>query len=222
MSSPLGTLANLAETVVIKDGNVFMVTLRDGRLPADVDHPLGLWFRDCRFLSAHELRLGGQLPRLLTVTDASGTAAVHELTNPDIELESGELLPAESLRIRIERRADGAGALRQTISVRSYHRRPLRLPLEVSLSADFLPMLELRGLVRRRERELSSAGLQGFSIVGRDGLRRTTAVRASPAPRTVGDGTFVFDLDLAPRGGADLRLDFEVSEHLDGEPAPSI
>ena len=41
MSSPLGAIANLAETIVIKDGNVFMVTLRDGRLPAGVEHPLG-------------------------------------------------------------------------------------------------------------------------------------------------------------------------------------
>lgn len=49
MSSPLGALDNLAETIVIKDGNVFMVTLRDGRLPADVEHPLGLWFRDSAF-----------------------------------------------------------------------------------------------------------------------------------------------------------------------------
>ena len=45
MSSPLGALANLAETIVIKNGNVFMVTLRDGRLPAEIEHPLGLWFR---------------------------------------------------------------------------------------------------------------------------------------------------------------------------------
>lgn len=58
MSSPLGALDNLAETIVIKDGNVFMVTLRDGRLPADVEHPLGLLLRDCRFLCAHEWGLG--------------------------------------------------------------------------------------------------------------------------------------------------------------------
>ena len=98
MSSPLGAIPNLAETIVIKDGNVFMVTLRDGRLPAGVEHPLGLWFRDCRFLSTLEVRICGELPRLLTATDAEGTLAVHELTNPDLELEGGERLPAESLR----------------------------------------------------------------------------------------------------------------------------
>ena len=227
MSSPLGALANLAETIVIKNGNVFMVTLRDGRLPAEVEHPLGLWFRDCRFLSALELTVCGQLPRLLTATDAAGTGAVHELTNPDLDLESGERLPAERLRIRIERRAESEGALRQTISVQSYHRGPVRLPLELRVGADFLPMLELRGLVPRHERELSSAGLRGFSTVGRDGVRRTTALRAVPEPREDGDGTLVFDLDLPARGGADVTLDFEVSEQGDGElaarlPGPSF
>jgi glycogen debranching enzyme len=223
MSSPLGSIANLAETIVIKDGNVFMVTLRDGRLPVGVPHPLGLWFRDCRFLSAHELRICGELPRLLTATDAAGTEAVHELTNPDLDLASGERLPAERLRIRVERRAEGEGALRQRISVRSYHRHPVTLPLELHLGADFLPMLELRGIVPRHERPAPEFGAAGFSTVGRDGVRRTTAVRATPEPRTVGDGgALVFDFDLPPRGAIDLILDFEVSEHVDGELAAAI
>jgi len=221
MSSPLGALGNLAETIVIKDGNVFMVTLRDGRLPADLEHPLGLWFRDCRFLCAHELTICGELPRLLTATDAAGTEAVHELTNPDLVLASGERLPAERLRIRVERRAEAEGALRQRIAVRSYHRGRIQLPLELRLGADFLPMLELRGIVPRHERSPES-GPDGFSHVGRDGVRRTTALRATPEPRMDGDRTLVFDLDLPPRGAMDLELDFEVSEHVDGELAAAI
>jgi glycogen debranching enzyme len=221
MNSPLGAIPNLAETVVIKDGNVFMVTLRDGRLPIGVEHPLGLWFRDCRFLSAHEVRICGELPRLLTATDAAGDLAVHELTNPDLELANGEPLPAESLRIRIERRAEAGGVLRQTIGVRSYHRGPLTLPLEVRLGADFLPMLELRGIVPRHDRPSPDGGPGAFSLVGRDGVRRTTTLHAAPAPR-VADGTLVFELDLEPRGGIDLTLDFEVSEHGDGALAAAI
>jgi glycogen debranching enzyme len=222
MSSPLGAIPNLAETIVIKDGNVFMVTLRDGRLPAGVEHPLGLWFRDCRFLSTLEVRICGELPRLLTATDAEGTVAVHELTNPDLVLRDGGRLPAESLRLRIERRVEADGALRQTIGVRSYHRGPIRLPVEVRLGADFLPMLELRGIVPRHERPSPDGGPSGFSLVGRDGVRRTTALRASPEPSVSGDGTLRFDLDLEPRGAIDLTLDLEVSEHLDGQLAAAI
>ena len=222
MSSPLGAVANLADTIVIKDGNVFMVTLRDGRLPAGVEHPLGLWFQDCRFLSTHEVRLCGELPRLLTATDAEGDVAVHELTNPDLELADGERLPAERLRVRIERRAEAGGALRQTIGVRSYHRGPVRLPLEVRLDADFLPMLELRGILPRHERPAPDGGPRAFSLVGRDGVRRTTTLEASPEPVVDEDGMLRFELDLEPRGAIDLTLDLRVSEHMDGELAAAI
>jgi glycogen debranching enzyme len=217
MGSPLGEVANLADTIVIKDGNVFLVALRDGRLPAGVEHPLGLWFRDCRFLCAHELHICGSLPRLLTATDAAGTEAVHELTNPDLELSDGRRLPAESLRLRVERTAEAKGVLRQRIAVRSYHRQPIKLPLELRLGADFLPMLELRGIVPKHDRPAPDAGPDGFSLVGRDGVRRTTRIRATPEPRFLEDGALVFDLDLEARGGVDLLVDFELSEAGNGE-----
>jgi glycogen debranching enzyme len=219
MDSPLGELGNLADTIVIKDGNVFLVTTPDGRLPADAEHPLGLWFRDCRFLCVHELRICEQLPRLLTATDAAGTQAVHELTNPDLELADGHKLPGESLRLRVERTVEAVGAMRQRIAIRSYHRHAIRLPLEVRLGADFQPMLELRGIVPRHERPPPDAGPEGFSLVGRDGVQRTTAIHTSPAPRWVEGGSLVFDLELEPRGAIDLVVDFEVSERGNGEVA---
>ncbi len=213
---------NLAESVVIKDGNVFMVALRDGRLPAGVAHPLGLWFRDCRFLSTHELRIGGELPQLLTATDAQGTLSVHELTNPDLELEGGGRLPAERLRIRIERRAGADGSLRETIGVTSYRREPLAVPLEVWLAADFLPMLELRGVAPRHERPAPAGGPTAFSLVGRDGVRRTTEVHASPEPRVDGNGALVFDLELEPHGTVEVTLHFDLVERAGGERAAAI
>jgi glycogen debranching enzyme len=222
MGSPLGALANLADAIVIKDGNVFLVSLRDGRLPARIEHPLGLWFRDCRFLCAHELRICGRLPRLLTATDAAGTQAVHELTNPDLELADGQLLPAESLRLRVERTAEASGALRQRIAVRSYHRRAVRLPLELRLGADFEPMLELRGVVPRHERPAPDVGPDGFSLLGRDGVLRSTAIRATPEPRRLDDGSLVFELDLDARGEIDIEVDFEVSERVDGRVSKGV
>ena len=144
--------------LVLKDGNVFLISLRDGRLLPDGTQALGLWFRDCRFLCAHELLICGEPPRLLTATDAEGTRAVHELTNPELELASGRRLPAESLRIRVERRVEAAGALRQRISIRSHHGEPVQLPLELRLGADFVPMLELRGVVPKHDRATPELG----------------------------------------------------------------
>ena len=173
MGSPLGELGNLADTIVIKDGNVFLVTLRDGRLPADVEHPLGLWFRDCRFLCVHELRICGAAAAPAhghRRRRHAGRPRAHE-SRPRAPRTAGEV-PGESLRLRVERTVEAEGALRQRIAVRSYHRQPIQLPLELRLGADFLPMLELRGVVPKHERPPPDAGPDGFSLVGRDGVRR--------------------------------------------------
>ena len=69
MTGAYGTgLVNLAEMTVLKDGNVFSVTRRDGSLPVDSPHPLGIYMDDCRFLSGHELTLAGERLRLLVTT----------------------------------------------------------------------------------------------------------------------------------------------------------
>ena len=44
---PPGSLVNLAETSVIKEENVFVVSRRDGSLPVGHGHPLGLYRDDC-------------------------------------------------------------------------------------------------------------------------------------------------------------------------------
>jgi glycogen debranching enzyme len=208
---PLGTLANLANTVVIKEGNLFLVSLPDGGLPAAEPHPLGLWYRDCRFLSAHELRIAGAPPRLLVASDARGRQAVHELTNPELQV-NGRLLPAQSLRVRLERAAEPLGVLRERLTVRSYHRGPVRLPLELVLRADFEPMLAVRGLLPRAERPPARFGPRGFEAVGRDGVRRRTILSVKPAPATAEDGVLIFELELEPGAVHEIEVEFTVSE----------
>jgi glycogen debranching enzyme len=190
----------LAETLAIKDGNVFMMSLRDGRVPAGGDHPLGLWFRDCRFLGAYELTIGGERPTLLTSTDAAGHESLHELTNAD-----------RTMRLRVVRTVEARGALHERITVQSHGREPVATQLELRLGADFLPMLELRGLVPRHARSVDAQGAS-FAAQGRDGVRRATTVRATPSPRALDDGSLVFDLELEPRGTTELTVDLGLSE----------
>jgi glycogen debranching enzyme len=214
-----GPVGNLAETVVIKDGNLFLVSLRDGRLPANEPHPLGLWYRDCRFLSGHELRIVGVPPRLLAASDARGGQAVHELTNPELSLD-GRRLPAQSLRVRLERTAEAPGTLRERLTVRSYHREPLTLPLELVLRADFEPMLVVRGLVPRAARPPVQFGPRGFAAIGRDAVRRRTALTVEPEPDRAESGVLGFELELAPGAVREIVLELEVSE--DDAPAPAV
>jgi hypothetical protein len=97
-------LVNLAEATVVKGRTAFCLAQRDGSLPLDGDHPLGLYREDCRHLCGHELRLGGEPLRLLVADDVAATALVCELTNNDTVLDGGGLLPMQHLRARVERR----------------------------------------------------------------------------------------------------------------------
>src|SRR4051812_685652 len=112
-------LLNLSDATVIKAGNSFCVALRDGRMPQAGDHPLGVYLHDCRYLRSHELWLDGQPPRLLIASDEAGSAAVFEFTNSDLVLASGQTLPLQSLRVRLERRMEPTAML-ERITLRSH------------------------------------------------------------------------------------------------------
>src|SRR5215207_5224857 len=145
--APPATLVNLAETIVVKEENVFVVSRRDGSLPVGVPHPLGVYSDDCRFLSGHELCVNGVRPRLLVASAAPGSESVHELTNPALPLPGGRVLPLQSLQIRLERRIVSDAEVEETLLVHSYDREPLYLDLDLRLDTDFEPMLAIRGIL---------------------------------------------------------------------------
>jgi glycogen debranching enzyme len=196
----MSELVNLAQTTVVKAGNAFCVALQDGRLPLGGDHPLGVYHDECRHLRGYELRLGGCAPRLLVGSDAAGTGAVFELTNPDLPLAGGGTLPLQSLRVRVERRMRQA-AMVDRITLRSYAHDPIALDLELRLDADFRPMLEVRGIIEPTQRDVRREALADtlrFAAVGRDGLERTTAVSCTEAAADAETGYLRRALDLAP------------------------
>lgn len=196
---------NLAEALVIKRGNLFMVAPRDGDLPADPGG-FGLWYRDCRHLSAHRLRLDGEAPMLLQASDALGTRAVHEL--------SGAGRPVS---LRVDRALDDEpGVLVEGIALRSHAPDAMRLSLELSLGADFEPMLAVRGLVQRPAPPPVESAIDGrmlsWSTTGRDGVVRTTTVETSEPPASAAGGVLRFEIDLPGRGERRIELRIAVGE----------
>ena len=205
-------LINLSESTVVKGPDAFCLAARDGSLPLDGDHPLGLYLEDCRHLRGHELRVGGRRLRLLVADDVLATVAVFELCNPDVPLSGGGELAMQKLRARIERRIV-PGGMTETLALHSYAAEEVTLGVELALDADFRPMLEIRGLVEPHERAVEcSAGDDGltFAAVGLDGVRRTTRV-AWPGAQAREDGRLTAAVTLAP--GED-RV-FDISYELD-------
>src|SRR5215212_635924 len=223
---PPGALVNLAETIVIKEENVFAVSRRDGSVPLGVPHPLGVYSDDCRFLSGHELCVNGVRPRLLVASAAPGSESVHELTNPALPLPGGRLLPLQTLQIRLERRVCGECEIEETLVVHSYDREPLYLDLDLLLEADFEPMLAIRGIVetgrgRGVEIERREHGVR-FAAHGRDGRYRATTVTAD-RPCEEGDrpGALRFALSLAPGAAETITLRYGLYEGDTPAPPPS-
>jgi glycogen debranching enzyme len=222
---PIGELRSLEDTVVIKEGNLFAVTMPDGSVPIEGPHPLGFYWCDCRFLSGHELRLSGARPRLLIASDELGSAAVHELTNPDVALDGGSgVLRAQSVEVRLERALTGGPVLRELITVQSYHVEPVELSLELRLRADFRPMMEIRGIVQMAERpppdiEATEDGV-ALHRVGADGVERRTVVTASPAPQVIDGSALRFDLALSARQPHDIELEYALLDDAVTDRAP--
>ena len=180
-----GTLVNLAETIVIKEENVFAVCRRDGSLPVGR-----------RTRSASTPTTAASSPATSCASTASGrgcsspprragSESVHELTNPALPLPGGRVLPLQSIQLRLERRVAGECELEETLLVHSYDREPLELELDLLLAADFEPMLAIRGIVEAGGGagvavERLERGVR-FSVRGRDGRHRATTVVADRA-----------------------------------------
>jgi glycogen debranching enzyme len=220
VEAPPGALVNLAETIVTKEENTFVVARRDGSVPIGASHPLGIYRDDCRFLSGHELCVNGVRPRLLVASSALGSESVHELTNPPLPLPGGRVLPLQSLQLRFERRIAGDATLEETLLVHSYDREPVELELDLLLDADFEPMLAIRGIVAIGDAgHVEVAEVPGgvrFATRGRDHRHRATTVVADrPCERGEHSGGLRFRVALEPGGGETIRLRYDLHEGLE-------
>jgi glycogen debranching enzyme len=218
--------ANLTHTVVLKEGNAFLVSTPEGEVPLAGEHPLGLYRDDCRFLSGHELRVGGQAPRLLVSSAITGAEAVHELTNPELELPGPHTLALQALQVRVDRALLDETTLSERLHVHLYGRDAVTIEMEVALAADFRPMLMLRGMAEGDEARVALEPLDGglrFSARGADGVLRATTVTADPPPAAVDGGRLRFVLDLTPGGAADVLLTYDLhQDHADPPPPRTV
>ena len=216
-------LVNLSEMTVLKAGNVYAVTKRDGSLPLGDGHPLGVYRDDCRFLSGHELRIGGRPPQLLVTSSQSGTHAIHELTNPPLRLPDDRVLALQALQLRFERRLGDPDVVEERLEIRSYDPAPLELELELGLRTDFAPMLGVRGIVPldgpAPAVEPVESGVR-FAATGRDGCQRALTVTADPAPDSVTGGWLSFRLRLERGRAVPIQIAYAMHEDdAPGDPA---
>jgi len=108
------------------------------------------------------------------------------------------------------------------VLLRSHHPEPVELELELKLDADFVPMLELRGMLeplKRPVRRRGDGSTLRFSCVGADGWTRATTITCHGAEAD-DEGFLRARVRLEPRQSHALSLTCRFSTHAPAEAAP--
>lgn len=209
-------VSGIADAVVIKDGELYFVCGRDGGVPLDCGHGLGLYFRDCRFVSGYEIRLADTALEPLASSGEDGFRAIFELTNARIE-QDGKGLNRQRIGVRLRHVIDtDAHAMQDELTIENYDTQAHALPLSLAFTADFLDIFVIRGLVARCPGELHPVRWEQddlvFSYQGGDDVRRELRVQFSPAPARKEDGRVWFDLEIAPHEAKRILVSLTVCE----------
>ena len=206
-------------TRVLKHNDTFAVCDRRGDCETVTKSTQGLYHHETRFLSQWVLRLGRDRPVLLSsrVRDDNTLLAV-DLTNPDMHLEDGTLVPRGSLHIS-RRRFLWQGTQYEKLHISNYSLDRVEVSLSIEFGADFADIFEVRGQKRERRgdflNEAPAGGSMTLAYRGLDGMIRRSRLQSSPEPDQISSSCFVFNIDLAPH--ADQTYFLTVSCELRGD-----
>jgi len=200
----------LADRVILKHNDIFIVSDLTGDAPSGNDGGLGLYRSDSRFLSTYELRLNGRRPILLNHGVDRAYVATFQLVNPTLDpRHGGAPIRKQSLSLRRTRFVhDG---VHERIGLQNCNIHPVEVELELRFDADFLDIFEIRGY--RPVRQVGNAeapvetetGLK-FGYRGLDGIRRTTEIVFHPVPR-IHRGRACLQVELEPHETFVLLVD---------------
>ncbi|WP_374711594.1 amylo-alpha-1,6-glucosidase [Symbiobacterium terraclitae] len=192
------------EYLVTREGDLFQVSNRWGDI-APEDGPLGLFFRDTRYLSRFELRVDGQRPGLL-----GGTAAENYVQR--VFLQAGvsrQIFSRAGLGLE-RQRVIRAGVLYERITVTNLEFAPVSVRLDLRFEADFADLFQVRGVPPADRGVPEEPRREGGSVTlgyrGRDGVLRQTRVLFLTPPDALTVSQASWDLSLPPRGTAALDV----------------
>ena len=208
---------SIADAVVIKNENFFLVTNPNGNVPLGGDHGFGFYFNDTRFLSGYEVTLGEEHFNPLVSNASKGFEAVFELTNPEIRIEDGDRIPINEIGLKWERIIDAeTQTLNELFSIRNYWRKKIKCPLTLSFEADFEDVFAIRGLLKEQPGKCKPPkyedGALRFVYEGADDVTRSLVIHFSRKPEIIGDASVKFTFDLRPEESKEILVSLTVLE----------
>ncbi len=201
-------LSDIRDALVIKEGDLFLMTDVEGNVPGNSMAGYGLYKGDTRYLSVYDLSFDGIRPVVLLSTAELGYSSEHHLTNPPISTAEGRSLPKESLEVRRQRLINEY--LLESIQVTNFSIFRAVVNLCFEFDADFVDIFEVRGQKRPRRGKVSSPVVEKdrvtFKYKGLDGVVRSTEIRFTPPPQQIWDNGALFTLSLGHQEGASITV----------------
>ncbi len=211
---------SIADAVVVKDRDIFFLAEPNGNVPLGGDHGFGLYYHDCRFLNGYELKLGHKYATPLVSTATHGFTAVFQLTNQDISMAGGRLIPKDDISIHWERTIYSSRlALYDAITFQNLGLQGVEFPISLTFQAAFEDMFAVRGLLPERPGKLEppawANGALSFIYDGADGVYRSLAIHLSPMPRETDGTTVQFQIALGPQESKQILVSSVIAESQD-------
>jgi len=205
-------------TRVLLDGDTFAIFDRYGDIRAVGVGQHGLFQQDTRYLSRLELRICGARPLFLSSTVRQDNVVLSiDLTNPESELASGEVIPRGTLHI-YRTKLLSSGACLETIILHNYGERAVDTYLSIEFASDFSDIFEVRGQTRPRRGNLMPAEMDATGVTlsyrGLDNIVRRTRVESSFVACTFTDRDMSVPVYLEP--GEELSLPLVIRCESDG------
>jgi glycogen debranching enzyme len=199
-------LSNVESLALIR-GRTFFVTDRSGDLtPPGAPH-IGLFREDTRYLSQIELLVNGHPPVVLSATTEGAYANRVELTVKGSVQGEGLDIPINTVFLHREQILENEG-LHDILQFQNFHSDKARLIIQVTFDADFMDIFQVRGIIRGKSgryfEPLTTDTRMTFVYEGLDDRIRTTVLSFDPTPARISGHTVRWELDLEPRGQAQI------------------
>jgi glycogen debranching enzyme len=192
-----------SRTLVLLHGDTFAVFDRHGNIQAVGSGQQGIFHQETRHLSLLELRICGFRPLLLSSAVREDNILLGvDLTNPDLELPSGESLLRGTLHIH-RKKFLSDGACFNQIAVHNYGQKTVNVELSFAFGADFADIFEVRGQKRTHRGVRLPEKIDRSSVTlayqGLDQVLRHTRIECSPLCCVVRASEIFVPMRLAPQ-----------------------
>lgn len=178
-------MSALAEQIVLKEGDVFLLSQDNGDITGNVG--LGLYYHDTRYLSLLTLKVNGQSPALLNFTSSQNFMGILQLANDIFHLDDGTIVMPQTISMRRSRFI--SEGLHERIGFVNYNRFPVPITLTLQFGSDFRDIFDVRGFPRDSWGDLLAPewedGILKLRYNGRDGVLRSTQVTFDRQPDSV-------------------------------------